>query len=208
MDFFKKAMDKVESVVGDKDKEKEKSKDKSKGTVITEKLPYKTAHNLRCTNKRLSTDSSHSEQPSYGQPSHGQGYQSQGYGGPPAPNSYTAPPLPPGWISQWDSASQRTYYLEQSTGRTQWEMPHGGPLPYGAPPLGGYDAQAMHGPQGGYQGEQYGSHGEKEFKEDKKDEGSKDKKKDKGSGDMMKGAAGGLAVGAIGGGLIGHAMGM
>ncbi|KAI4150138.1 MAG: hypothetical protein L6R39_002333 [Caloplaca ligustica] len=33
------------------------------------------------------------------------------------------PPPPPGWIAQWDHNSQRLYYLEQATGRTQWEFP-------------------------------------------------------------------------------------
>jgi hypothetical protein len=41
----------------------------------------------------------------------------------------SGPQLPPGWISHWDPSSQRTYYVEQATGRTQWEPPmwQGGP---------------------------------------------------------------------------------
>ncbi|CEG68007.1 hypothetical protein CU097_005574 [Rhizopus azygosporus] len=37
--------------------------------------------------------------------------------------SHPAPQLPPGWIALWDEGSQRYYYLEQATGRTQWELP-------------------------------------------------------------------------------------
>jgi hypothetical protein len=63
-------------------------------------------------------------------------------GAPPAPfrEALTAqeisPPLPVGWIQKWDKASQRWYYLEQSTGLRQWEPPlaqppqtHSGPYP-------------------------------------------------------------------------------
>lgn len=31
--------------------------------------------------------------------------------------------MPAGWSQQWDPNSQRLYYLEQATGRTQWEVP-------------------------------------------------------------------------------------
>ncbi|KAI8997595.1 hypothetical protein BDB01DRAFT_901953 [Pilobolus umbonatus] len=33
------------------------------------------------------------------------------------------PQLPPGWISLWDENYQRYYYVEQATGKTQWEIP-------------------------------------------------------------------------------------
>jgi hypothetical protein len=33
------------------------------------------------------------------------------------------PQLPPGWFQQWESDTQRVYYLEQATGRTQWVPP-------------------------------------------------------------------------------------
>jgi hypothetical protein len=44
--------------------------------------------------------------------------------------------LPPGWLQQFDQQSQRFYYVEQATGRTQWEVPQH-PVPqqqYSAPP--------------------------------------------------------------------------
>lgn len=123
---------------------------------------------------------------SYGQPpSHGQAPQ---YGGPPPPG----PPsmdqtLPPGWAKQWDSNSQRWYFVEHATGRTQWEppMPMGQNYGHQVP---GYGQQDTYPPGVG----QYDQHGSV--------------KKDKGMG-TMGAAAGGLAVGAIGGGLVGHAMG-
>lgn len=57
---------------------------------------------------------------------------------PPLPPTHPQGPLAPapsqslipyGWIEKWDTNSQRTYYLEQATGRTQWELPS-----YHAPP--------------------------------------------------------------------------
>jgi len=37
--------------------------------------------------------------------------------------------LPPGWITQVDPASGRTFYVYTSTGQTQWEFPTGNNLP-------------------------------------------------------------------------------
>ncbi|KIX06797.1 uncharacterized protein Z518_04773 [Rhinocladiella mackenziei CBS 650.93] len=90
----------------------------------------------------------------YGQPQ--QLYPQYGYS-PPPPSGYDLPPsspqLPPGWISQWEPNTQRHYYLEQTTGRTQYEPPSWGGAPssgglgfhqnYGgampaAPPMGGH----------------------------------------------------------------------
>src|ERR1700753_3264443 len=45
-------------------------------------------------------------------------YQPYGYA-PPPPNAQ----LPPGWIMQWDPNSRRHFFVEQATGRTQWEPP-------------------------------------------------------------------------------------
>ena len=114
------------------------------------------------------------------------------------------PQLPPGWVAQWDQNSQRYYYLEQATGRTQWNPPLAGP------PIGshGYTGQGQYGApggSGGYYSQQYNqytdSHGGK-HKE------VYEKKEKSGKGGVMAGAAGGLAVGAVGGALVGHAMGM
>ncbi|ERF75764.1 hypothetical protein EPUS_01594 [Endocarpon pusillum Z07020] len=66
--------------------------------------------------------SQHGEQAQqYGQSSYGQGPH---YGGAPAPGlTNVDSSLPPGWIKQWDSTSQRWYFVQQATGRTQWEPP-------------------------------------------------------------------------------------
>jgi WW domain len=116
---------------------------------------------------------------------------------------YTSPPagppgsdhsLPPGWIKQWDQNSQRWYFVEQATGRTQWEPPsvmsqnYGGQSAYPPPHEGSRDMYPA--PHGG----QYDPHHDSA-------------KKDKGI-NPMGAAAGGLAVGAVGGALVGHAMGM
>lgn len=62
--------------------------------------------------------------------------------GPPAPYG-PPPPMPSGWFQQWDQANQRAYYVEQATGRTQWDPPHS-PPPSSAP----YQAQAGHDERG------------------------------------------------------------
>ncbi|KAL9038438.1 MAG: hypothetical protein Q9214_005281, partial [Letrouitia sp. 1 TL-2023] len=121
-----------------------------------------------------------------------------GYDAPPPiqqPYSGAPPPLPPGWVAQWDQNSQRYYYVEQATGRTQWELPQGGP-----PPPGGYG-----GPAPGYMAQsQYNEytddHGEvhKEYHQEEK--------KKSGHGGMLAAGAGGLAVGAIGGALVADAL--
>ncbi|EAS32931.3 uncharacterized protein CIMG_03955 [Coccidioides immitis RS] len=61
------------------------------------------------------------------------------YGQQPPPPQGPAPPegapsLPPGWVSQWDQNYQRWYYIEQATGRSQWEPPAASPPPQGPPP--------------------------------------------------------------------------
>ncbi|KAI1767026.1 hypothetical protein GGR53DRAFT_160745 [Hypoxylon sp. FL1150] len=46
--------------------------------------------------------------------------------GPASPNegpTYEPPQLPPGWIAQWDGASKKYYYVQLSTGVSQWETP-------------------------------------------------------------------------------------
>lgn len=90
--------------------------------------------------------------------------------------------LPPGWIKQWDSTSQRWYFVEQTTGRTQWEPPVLLAQSYGE--------QNTYPPTGGH----YEQHHDSTMKA-------------KGHS-TMGAAAGGLAVGAVGGALVGHALGM
>ncbi|KAI0852008.1 hypothetical protein F5Y00DRAFT_205104 [Daldinia vernicosa] len=46
--------------------------------------------------------------------------------GPASPNegpTFEPPQLPPGWIAQWDGASKKYYYVQLSTGVSQWETP-------------------------------------------------------------------------------------
>lgn len=54
-----------------------------------------------------------------------------------------APPqLPPGWIAQWDSNSKKYYYVQLSTGVSQWDVPTD------AAPVGGTPASAVDHPFG------------------------------------------------------------
>lgn len=54
-----------------------------------------------------------------------------------------APPhLPPGWIAQWDSNSKKYYYVQLSTGVSQWDVPTD------AAPIGGTPASAVDHPYG------------------------------------------------------------
>ena len=138
-------------------------------------------------------------------------------GGPPMPDNL--PPLPQGWIAQWDAQSSRYYYAEQATSRTQWERPL--PSGYSANPPTGSDSHSRghgvpyaggHGgyPQGGpYGGGPYGGgpYGGGHYGDGHYSDGHK-KEKRSGKSGMLMGAAGGLAVGAIGGALVANALGM
>lgn len=49
-------------------------------------------------------------------------------GGPASPGggagpSFAPPPLPAGWIAQWDSSSGKYYFVQLSTGVSQWDTP-------------------------------------------------------------------------------------
>ena len=141
------------------------------------------------------------QQPAFGQqPGHSPQPQHQ-YGGPPPPQAHDGPPasgpqLPPGWLQQWDTNSQRYYYLEQATGRSQWEPPamHGPPgdqqRGYGVPPASmtsygqhGHSAQGYPPPTGlAYSG------GEKKSNK----------------GGMLAAGAGGLALGGLAGAALAH----
>ncbi|KAA8619974.1 WW domain-containing protein [Pyrenophora tritici-repentis] len=39
------------------------------------------------------------------------------------PTNPTLPKLPTGWIAQWDNSSRKYYYVQISTGVSQWELP-------------------------------------------------------------------------------------
>ncbi|RYP07008.1 hypothetical protein DL764_002831 [Monosporascus ibericus] len=103
----------------------------------------------------------------------------------PPPNK---PPIPVGWIPQYDPRYQRWYYAEEATGRTQWEAPEYRPP---GPDRRGYGSQEQHG---------YGAHGgyENSDRAHRQGHGS--------SGAMLGAAAGGVAAGAIGGALLANAL--
>lgn len=64
---------------------------------------------------------------------HGQAPSQGGYPGSPAPFGGQHPPRPPsptlpqGWIQDYDPQSQRWYYVERATGRSQWNPPYAPP---------------------------------------------------------------------------------
>ena len=77
--------------------------------------------------------------------------------------TYAPPSLPAGWIAQWDGSSKKYYYVQLSTGVSQWEIPteavqtgntpaQVGDHPYGTPgaphPAGGPQPQVITHPDG------------------------------------------------------------
>ncbi|CAG7924720.1 unnamed protein product [Penicillium olsonii] len=90
------------------------------------------------------------EQPPYdgGRPA----YDRSPYSAPPPlarPPPGPPPPLPQGWVQEWEPSARRAFWVEQSTGRAQWEQP-----PY-QPAYAGYDDGSRSvpppgPPQGGY----------------------------------------------------------
>jgi hypothetical protein len=56
--------------------------------------------------------------------------------------SYAPPPLPEGWIAQWDGMSRKYYFVQPSTGVRQWDTPtHAastGPTPQATPQAAEY----------------------------------------------------------------------
>ncbi|KAI1087701.1 hypothetical protein F5B19DRAFT_51038 [Rostrohypoxylon terebratum] len=144
------------------------------------------------------------------------------------------PPIPSGWVPQYDQQYQRWYYYEQATGRSQWEAPgyHAGGHPgedrgyggYGehgysshnAPPSSssayGYPSHGSHG--GGYSS--HSGHGEQSSHGYKDDDLAYGHYSGEGRGEYgreekkkKKGGHGGLLMGAAGGlavGAIGGAL--
>jgi hypothetical protein len=47
--------------------------------------------------------------------------------------SFAPPPLPAGWIAQWDGMSKKYYFVQLSTGASQWDTPTQ-PAPTGPTP--------------------------------------------------------------------------
>ena len=64
--------------------------------------------------------------PSYGDPYARPPYERGPYGGPPPlirPPAVPPPPLPPGWRQEWEPNVRRAFWVEEATGRSQWEPP-------------------------------------------------------------------------------------
>lgn len=143
-------------------------------------------------------------QQAYGQQSYGshEGYQQPSYG---EQHGYAPPEteLLPGWIKQWDGNSQRYYYVETATGRTQWDPPHGYGHDENRGGFGGsHDGYGL----GSYGQDSHGhdsyghsGHGYSEYN-------SEHQKEKDGHGGMVAAGVGGLAVGAVGGAVIAHEM--
>ncbi|KAK0735252.1 hypothetical protein B0T26DRAFT_691278 [Lasiosphaeria miniovina] len=100
------------------------------------------------------------------------------------------PPIPTGWVPEWDERYQHWYYVDQATGNSQWEAPgydHSrsiGNDVHGASQNPGYSSSgAAHPIPGAGYSSISGDHG---------------KNKTKGPGGFLKGAAGGLAIDAVG----------
>ncbi|KXX76792.1 WW domain-containing protein WWM1 [Madurella mycetomatis] len=148
--------------------------------------------------------------------------------GPRPPPPYTPPadkpPIPAGWTPRWDDHYQRWYYVEDATGRSQWEAPGYNPETYSGEdvsrghgtrysPAGYGGHYSEHGSQNPVYGGQYpgsdsyqsGYGGHYSGRDSHSDPYSSDRKKGKkGSSGMLLGAAGGLAVGAVAGAVIAH----
>ncbi|CDO55080.1 hypothetical protein DV495_000877 [Geotrichum candidum] len=64
------------------------------------------------------------------------------------------PSVPPGWVARFDNRYNAYYYVDESTGRSQWEppAPQGPPAyqGYNQGPPGGYNQGYNQGPPGGY----------------------------------------------------------
>lgn len=105
------------------------------------------------------------------------------------------PPIPSGWVPEWDQQYQRWYYHDTTTGRSKWEAPgyvqkHDERGVDSALAYGNYSGGDSHysGDGGHYSGHGGGEYGYKEEKREKKSSGY---------GGMMLGAAGGLVAGAV-----------
>ncbi|PWI68227.1 hypothetical protein PCL_01996 [Purpureocillium lilacinum] len=144
-----------------------------------------------------------------------QGTRDYGYHGPgdnPPPAQYVAsppppayqppsdkPPIPSGWTPLFDQSHQRWYYVEEATGRSQWEAPGYTP-PAGDDSRAGFGAPTGYGAPAGPPPPGYGGGG------GGYDQQPSQEKKGSGKGGMLLGAAGGLAAGAVGGALLHHAL--
>lgn len=251
MSFFKKLTEEFKELKASfDDSGKEKKDGEVKPDKTVEIKPEKAAEGTRDGGYGVPpyvNDPAHAQHQQYGAPpsqygqaSYGQQYnspppQQQPYGQPqsgqydraaPPPPSSGAPPgqpqLPPGWISQWDQNSQRYYYVEQATGRTQWDAPqhynYSSPPPpsqggYAPPPSGpgGYHnpsrdqgaASSFYNQYGGampaqgYNDPQHHDNAQQYYGDVANTEKKAEKKKDNSTRNMLLAGAGGLAVGGL-----------
>ncbi|KAL4767978.1 hypothetical protein BDW60DRAFT_135324 [Aspergillus nidulans var. acristatus] len=120
------------------------------------------------------------------------------------PPSYPPPPLPIGWIQEWEPRARRAFYIETATGRSEWTLPadvsygeasRSGPGEYYAsppPPAPAYPPQEYGAPAYPPQDQGYGG------------EYQKEEKKHSDTGKLLAAGAAGLAIGAVGGAILGH----
>ncbi|KJX97009.1 hypothetical protein TI39_contig590g00002 [Zymoseptoria brevis] len=122
MSFFKKLTDEFKQLKAKFDDDEPQKDDKKK-----EDKPKDDSHDIKAVDSHNTPS-----QPPFDP------HQQQQYAPPPA-GSHSQSPLPPGWSTQFDQSSQRWYYIEQATGRTQWDVPVSHHAGYAAPPPpGGY----------------------------------------------------------------------
>lgn len=147
-------------------------------------------------------------QPQYGQPQYGAPYSAP----PPQvrPPQTPPPPAPQGWYQEWEPSARRAFWVESSTGRTQWEQPQ----PY-QPAYAGYDDGSRSvpppGPQGGYYAPPLGAppvpydNRPNDYAPQGPQDGEK-KKKESNAGKYAAAAGAGLALG-VGGAYLAHELG-
>ncbi|KAI0127223.1 hypothetical protein BJ170DRAFT_366021 [Xylariales sp. AK1849] len=141
----------------------------------------------------------------YSSPPPPQQYGSSGSGGPPPAPAYRPPqdkpPIPGGWVPQYDHQHQRWYYVETATGSSHWEAPGRAATPSGIPGSDprGYDSSYAgdHGGGGHGKHSEYGQGGHA---------GGYEHEENRNNSSMLMGAAGGLAAGASGGALLADAL--
>ena len=128
------------------------------------------------------------------------------------------PPIPQGWRPYFDQQSQHWYYVEEATGRSQWEAPgyqepgaagenrgHGGYVDPAAGGGGGGGHGGYGASSGGYGGHDT-SYGHDSHASAGHGYASGQEKHKSNKGGVLVGAAGGLAAGAVGGVLIHEAL--
>ena len=135
------------------------------------------------------------QQPAYSQDTT-RGYPAQGASIP------ATPQVPQGWLPLFEPTSQRWAFLDQNSGKVDWNYPTTASYPVVAhDATRGYDDQQTPAQGQGY----YGAETYDDLKGEKKDK--KDKKKDNSGMMIGAAAAGGLGVGVVGGVLLADALG-